>query len=294
MSAHEVRKFPRRLGGAVLGGAAGAELVHRDHAVRPIEQPRPHRARNADEVGDDARRESACELRDEIGRASSCESLDQLIASAAMAGASRSTWRETKARLTSAAQTRVLGRLELEQRMTLDRLERRSGGRSPSARGSVTCAICRPKRRSRSSAETSACAREAPEAIVLPEESTGSRRGSRRRRDRGSGQKSGSRGLRRTRRRALSMTRSMRSTQRIGGFHHVGAAARAVARRIKRKAFGGETFGNGARREPRNNPRSRAGKRRATARASRAGYICGSRARARCAASAAHARPATP
>ena len=78
-AAHEIGERARRLGRALLDRAVNAELVHRDHAMRPVDELTPHLARNAEQVGDHRDRNGAGELGDEIGRASRRERVDPLV-----------------------------------------------------------------------------------------------------------------------------------------------------------------------------------------------------------------------
>ena len=87
----------------VLDGAVAAGRVHRDHAVRPVEEVRRRRDGNAEQLGDDGDRDRRAKGGEQIDRLPGRRTypIDQLCASAATRGRSRSIWRETKARLTS-------------------------------------------------------------------------------------------------------------------------------------------------------------------------------------------------
>ena len=94
-------------------------------------------------------------------------------ASAAMRGPSFSTWRETKARLIEIAEPRVLGRLHLQDRMALDRVERREMGfgRRPAELLAAHHVQDLPAEAPVAQQRRHVGVRgEAPEAVVLPEE----------------------------------------------------------------------------------------------------------------------------
>ena len=66
-AAYIIGESAGRLGRAILNCAIRPELVHRDHAMRPVDELTPHVARNAEQVGDHGDRNGASEFGDEIG-----------------------------------------------------------------------------------------------------------------------------------------------------------------------------------------------------------------------------------
>ena len=145
--------------GRVLGRRGRAVLVHRDHAVRPVERAAaPSSAGTPSSSAMTVTGSGVGEGREQFDLAGGSKRVDQLCASAAMRGRSRSTWRETKARLTSVAQPGVLRRLAPAAN-GVEGVEVRRDAAARSAADLVAgrdVQISRPKRRSRSSAATSA------------------------------------------------------------------------------------------------------------------------------------------
>ena len=100
IAAHEIGERARRLGRAILDRAVYAELIHRHHAMRPVDELMAHVARHAEEIGNDGDGNGASELGDELGRAGRANASIRSCANAAICGSSFSMRRETKARLT--------------------------------------------------------------------------------------------------------------------------------------------------------------------------------------------------
>ena len=119
-----------------------------------------HVARHAEQVGDDGDGNRRREFREKIGRAFPRESVDPLMRERGDGGRELLDLARDEGAVDEGAQPRVLGRLEFEQRVALERVEGRemrlSARASRVASRLITCRICRPKRRSRSSADTSA------------------------------------------------------------------------------------------------------------------------------------------
>ena len=125
--------------------------------------------RDAEQVGDDDDRDRRGEGVQQVEPAAGLEAVDQRVGQAATRGRNRSTCRDTNARFTS-LRSRVCGRLELQQRVPLDRVEVREMGI-----GLRPAELCRASRRagsagrsarSRSRADTSR-AGGAPVAVGL-------------------------------------------------------------------------------------------------------------------------------
>ena len=172
-SAHEIGECARRRGRALLDRAVHAELVHRDHPVRPFDERRPHLARNAEQVGDHGDGNGSGELGDQVGRALRRERVDPLVRQRGDPGPELFDPARDEGAIDEVAQPRVLGRLELEDRMALERVERRK------MRLWLGPAQFRPAHQVRDLATEAAVAQqrrhigvagEAPEAVVLPEE----------------------------------------------------------------------------------------------------------------------------
>ena len=114
----------RRRGGAVLDGARHAELVHRHHRMRPREELVGHLDGRAEEARDGHHRNRLGEGGDEVVRAVLAHQGRPLL------GQGRDRRREPLDRarderaVDEAAQARVLGRFERQQRAVLDRLPR--------------------------------------------------------------------------------------------------------------------------------------------------------------------------
>ena len=157
-AAHEVGERARRFRRPVLHGAVNAELVHRHHAMRPIDELAPHVARRAEEVGDHRDRNGAGELGDELGRAVLSKCVDPLVRQRRDLRREFFDAARDEGAIDEAPKPRVLGRLELQDRMALKRVERlKMRLRLGPAQFRATHHVqnCRPKRRSRRSADTS-------------------------------------------------------------------------------------------------------------------------------------------
>ena len=133
-SADEAGEVARRVGRAVLDRARHAELVHRDHPVRPVEKLRRNGARDADEVGDDGDRNGRREGLDEVGRAVADECVDPLVRQRGDGGLKLLDLARDEGAVDEASEARVLGRLHFEDRMALERVE--GGEMRPSAAAS--------------------------------------------------------------------------------------------------------------------------------------------------------------
>ena len=297
-AAHIIGESARRLGRAILDGAHHAELVHRDHAMRPVDELTPHVARNAEQVGDHGDRNGASEFGDEIGRALGHERVDPLMRQSLDLRSELFDPARDEGAVDEVAQPCVLRRLELQHRMALERVERlkmrSSTGGQPSASRLITAGSS-GRSGGRAEAPRRRQAREAPEAVVLPEERRRRVADRRDRPDRDRSKKSGSRGSRRTRRRASVDDRSSWAralAERIGRLNDIGSAARSVAGRIEDEALGGERSRQQRSARGEIVRDRRLSRRRAAGPASHAAYICGSRAQRRCASSAAPVRPA--
>ena len=111
-------------------------------------------------LGDDGDRDRRREIGDDLAGPPRLRSVDRRMGEFGDARRQPLDLARDESATDERAQARVLGRLEFEQRMALDRVERREmrrGARGqPSSSRVATWRICRPKRRSRSSAETSA------------------------------------------------------------------------------------------------------------------------------------------
>ena len=79
IAAQERGEGSGRRHGLVLHRAGAAELIHRDHPMRPIEQLPPHIGGNAKQFGDDDDRDARGELLDKIDLAAGLEAVDQLV-----------------------------------------------------------------------------------------------------------------------------------------------------------------------------------------------------------------------
>ena len=86
VAAHEVGELGRRRGGALLDRSCDAELVHRHHPMRPVEQLRPQGARDAEEVGDHGDGDRGCESLDQVRRAVGRDRVDPRVGERGDAG----------------------------------------------------------------------------------------------------------------------------------------------------------------------------------------------------------------
>ena len=119
--AHVGREIARGRGCGVLVGACRGELIHRHHLVRPVEQPRRIDGRRADQRRDHADRKRRGEAGDEI--VARRELVDQPLGHFGDGGRQPLDLARHEGAVDEGAQPRVLGRLQLQQRMALDGVE---------------------------------------------------------------------------------------------------------------------------------------------------------------------------
>ena len=157
----------------VLVGATAAELVHGHHLVRPVEQLRRHFGRHARELGDEDDRNGRGEGIDQVDPPLALEAVDQIMRQRGdprpqpldLAGDERA--------VDQLPQARVGWRLTLQHRQRVDGVERGEvrfwlgpaefGARRDMEHFAPEAPIAQQRRRHPH-------ARQAPEAIILPEE----------------------------------------------------------------------------------------------------------------------------
>ena len=93
--------------------------------MRPLEHLRTHFSRDANQVRNDRDRNRRREFGDEVGRALSLENVDSLMREASDPRRERLDPARDEGAVDETPQPCVLGRLELENRMAFDRVERR-------------------------------------------------------------------------------------------------------------------------------------------------------------------------
>ena len=108
--------------------ARDAELVHRHHPMRPVEQLRPQGARDAKEVGDHGDGDRGRESLDQLRRAVSREGVDPRMGERGDAGRELLDLAGDEGAIDEVSEPRVLGRLHFQDRAALERVERRQMG----------------------------------------------------------------------------------------------------------------------------------------------------------------------
>ena len=173
VAADELREVMRRRGGALLDFARDAELVHRHHRVRPGEELRAHRARHAEQVRDHGDGNGRREGLDQVRLAVGGEGVDPLVGERGDAGCELLHLARDEGAVDEVSEAGVLGRLHLENRMALERVEggemrlRRRPAERLAGRDVKDLPAEAPVAQQRRHVGVR---REAPETVVLPEE----------------------------------------------------------------------------------------------------------------------------
>ena len=166
-AAHIIGEGSRRLGRAILDRAIRAELVHGDHARATSRRAEPHLARNAEEVGDHGDRNGVANSATRSAERLAANASIRSCARLSICGPSFSIRRETKARLTRLRSRVCSGgsSSSIEERSSASN-GARCGFESRACPFDDRPAEAAVAQERRDVGET----REAPEAVVLPEE----------------------------------------------------------------------------------------------------------------------------